>query len=123
MNVKAEQIGEPLPNYTRGEDAWPPAWKLPSGDDFADHGDLFDKMAWAADDFLLRQAIHLWDNCLRAAPCLPGIQGGMISAHARLLVGSGRCNPDLEKAADAVREAWIGMARQAQQLQRNGYDA
>lgn len=103
-------IGAPLNFYDRDEASWPAAWKLPEQDD--DEADLFDKVCYLTDDLVLRTAISVWDNCIRAPGALEGVMGGMISAHARLVVGSGLC-ADLEKAAKAVGDMWLDMAKQA----------
>lgn len=104
------KFGEPLSFYNRAEVGWPAAWVLPEQDD--DEADLYDKVAHLSDDVLLRQAVHVWDNCMRAPGTFEAVFGGMISAHARFVVGSGRC-ADLEKASLAVAKAWLGMAKQA----------
>jgi len=105
--------GEPLTRYAKRDEDWPAAWHLPELDE--DEADLFGKFAYLTDDLVLRLAINIWDNGLRLPGALEGISGGLISAHARLIVGSGGC-PDLEQAANAVREAWLGMALQAASL-------
>lgn len=102
--------GQPLTRYDKQDEAWPVAWLLPDLDE--DEVDLFGKFAHLADDLTVRQAINIWDNGLRLPGALEGIIGGIISAHARLVVGTGACD-DLERAADGVRQAWLGMAKQA----------
>jgi hypothetical protein len=103
-------IGAPLKFYSRDEASWPPAWRLPEQDD--DDADLYDKVAHLTDDAILRTAVNVWDNCMRAPGAFEAVVGGMISAHARLVVGSGGCT-DLEQAAEAFGKAWLGMAKQA----------
>lgn len=119
-------LGAPLSFYSKGEPAWPPAWKLPDLDD--DDQDVFGKFAYLADDLVLRTAVNIWDNGLRLPGAFEGITGGLLSAHARLVIGTitsaGALEQyDLEKAADAVREAWIGMARQAVRLSQDDGEA
>lgn len=113
------QFGEPLTFYSRGEETWPAAWKLPERED--DDGDLFCKMAWLADDLILRQAVHVWDNAMRAPGTIPGISGGMLSAHARFVIGSG-VNIDLKQAAQHVAEAWLIFAQEAARLGAEGQE-
>lgn len=113
------KIGEPLRFYDRGEQAWPALWRMPeTGDD----ADLFDKMAHITDDICLRQAVHVWDNCMQIPQAFPGVAEGLLSAHARLVVGFGVID-DLEAAADAVRSAWLGIARQCVIVREGGWDA
>lgn len=111
--------GSPLHHYAKREGDWPAAWHLPGEPD--DDADIFSKFAWLADDLLLRTAINIWDNGIRMPGAIEGVQGGIISAHARLIIGLGQMfgsndNADLEQAADGVREAWLAMAKQAQLL-------
>lgn len=111
--------GGPLRPYRLKDADWPPQWRLPEDPADLDENDqdLFGRMAWLADDLVLRSAVNIWDNALRIPQAFEGIAGGMLSAHARF------CSPmvitDLEGAADAVREGWLGMARQAQALAQN----
>lgn len=111
------QFGAPLNFYDRDEANWPAAWKLPEQDD--DTADLFDKVIYLADDLMLRTAVNVWDNCMRAPGSFEAVQGAMISAHARFLVGSGRC-ADLARAAKAIGEMWLDMAAQAARLGGGG---
>jgi hypothetical protein len=105
--------GAPLTFYGKRDEDWPAAWLLPELDE--DEADLFGNMAHLSDDLILRTAVNIWDNCIRAPGAFEGVVGGVLSAHARLVVGSGRCE-DLARAADAVRDAWLGMAEQAAKL-------
>lgn len=116
------QYGEPLPHYAHGEASWPAVWRLPEQDD--DDADLFDKVCHLADDVLLREAVHIYDNCLRLPAAISGVAAGMLSAHARLMVGHGiKEGADLDAMADAMRTAWRAMAEQALTVHREGWDA
>jgi hypothetical protein len=110
--------GAPLSHYQAGDADWPVIWRLPDID--LDEADLFDRLIYFADDHLLRQAVNLWDNCLRGPGTFAPILMALISVHARLWAGSDAGVEDLERAGDAVRQAWLGMAKQALDIHRRG---
>lgn len=116
--------GAPLTAYKVREEDWPAVWRLPDGM-FEQDGDLFEKMATLTDDMVLRTAVNCWDNCIRAPGAFEGVAGGVLSAHARLVVGllaAGEFE-DIERAADITREAWLGMARQALAVNKGGWES
>lgn len=80
--------GEPLPNYTRGEDHWPRIWR---DMEVPDEADVYDKVAALTDNVLLREAIHCWDNCLRLPESAEGVMAGMLGALVRFAIA---LNPD-----------------------------
>lgn len=105
--------GQPLPRYDKREEDWPAAWRLP--DLAEEEADLFGKFAHLTDDVTLRTAVNVWDNGLRLPGSAEGIAGGMLSAHARvglISLGGQLHRWDLERAANAIRDGWLGMARQ-----------
>jgi hypothetical protein len=108
--------GAPLTAYDVGEADWPPAWRdLPEA---SDEADLFEQMATLTDDMVLRTAVNCLDNCMRMPGSAEGVAAGMISAHARFLVG---LNPhaDLEQSGREFGVAWTAMAKEARVLDPN----
>lgn len=97
----------PLNFYRDGEDSWPTVWRLADLDE--DTATLSDKFAWLADDLILRTAVNILDNGLRAPGVGPGVLAGLVAAHVRFCLG---VNPDvdLEEAADLFRRAWLETA-------------
>lgn len=117
----AEKIGNPLPYYKRGEQDWLDLWKLPEGDEDAE---LSTRVARLTDDIVLREAVHIWDNCLRGPGTVEGILGGMISAQARLMISlmGPLDEAEIGVAADDIRDTWITMARKWAVVKAEGWE-
>jgi hypothetical protein len=107
--------GVPLPNYTRGQDTWPTLWRLPVDEMCEGYQNMADKLAVLVDDLCLREAIHVWDNCLRVDTTenRAGISAGILSAHARFTLEFMAPEQDLEEVAEAMKQGWLGLAMQA----------
>lgn len=104
--------GEPLPNYTRGQEGWPPVWR---DMEISDEADMYDKVAALTDNVLLREAIHCWDNCLRLPDSAEGVMAGILGALVRFAVA---LNPDpaaFEEFCDGVSESMRAMGKIARE--------
>lgn len=104
--------GGPLPNYNKGEDAWPAIWR----DINRGEGEgVYRQMAELADDIILRTSVNCWDNCLQLPDAASGVAVGLIAANARFVLG---VNPDvpIDQAAIDFAVAWESMARELKAL-------
>ncbi len=116
-------VGLQLTTYAKGEPDWPEVWRMPADVLERDEGDIVDQYAPVCDDHLLREAVHLYDNILRAPGGAVAVQAALVSAHARFIAGLYGAGWNVEESADRFRTSWLGMAQQARAIVNEGWDA